>query len=210
MRGSAMHVPHQSRLRSCFPVSPSRRRSTSRRNMASPTSSPPAIRVRDLLSRAYLSIENHRIADPAGVHARYLDLRLTSSELLVGCGKTTVRYPLPDLAAHVEAATDGNSIYLLIDGPGFAIRRPLQYQLDSRAGARAWKFAQAVNYVASDRGSIRAACAWVDAHGINWPQRRPPLLPRRKQRVRRERTSKLYQLFRLAGKAALLVGRIHL
>jgi hypothetical protein len=153
--------------------------------------------VRDRLRRVLLSINtltasvlrtlHHRIDHAADVQARYLDLTLTSSELLVGCGKATMRYPLCDLAAYVEDAVDGNSSHLLIDGPGVAVRRPLQHQLDSRAGARAWRFAQAVNYVASDRGSIRAASAWVDAHGINWYQRRSPLLPLRWWRKRRIR-----------------------
>jgi hypothetical protein len=153
--------------------------------------------VRDRLRRVLLSINtstasvlrtlHHRIDRAADVQARYLDLKLTSSELLVGCGKATVRYPLCDLAAHIEETVDGNSLYLLIDGPKVAVRRPLQHQLDSRAGARAWKFAQAVNYVASDRGSVRAASAWVDAHGISWSQGRSPLLPLRPWRRRRIR-----------------------
>ena len=130
---------------------------------------------------------HRRIDNTAGVQARYLDLKLTSSELLVGCGNATVRHPLCDLAAHVGETVDGTSSHLLIDGPGVAVRRPLQQRLDSRAGARAWKFAQAVNYVASGRGSVRAASAWVDTHGINVSERGSPPLPRGPRRRRRVR-----------------------
>jgi hypothetical protein len=151
--------------------------------------------VRELLSRAHRSLKacavsalqtlRHRVNDPDGVRARYLDLRLTSTKLIVGCGKATVWYSLSELAARVAEATDGNSMYLLIDGPGYTVRRALRHPLDSRAGARAWKFAQAVNYVASERGSVRAASAWVDAHGVQGPEPCPslrPLLPRRRRR----------------------------
>ena len=68
--------------------------------------------VRDRLRRVLLSINtliasvlrtlHHRIDHAADVQARYLDLTLTPSELLVGCGKATIRYPLCDLAAYIE------------------------------------------------------------------------------------------------------------
>jgi hypothetical protein len=155
--------------------------------------------VRDSLTRFSLSIgtlagfllrtRHHRVADREdGVQALYLDLGLTSTELLVGCGDTTIRYPVAELAARINDAADGKSGDLLIDGPGVSVQRPLQYGPDGPVGDPAWKFAQTVNYVASDHGSVRAACAWVDANGIRWSEPRlTPRPPRREPRTRRGR-----------------------
>jgi hypothetical protein len=115
----------------------------------------------------------HRVADRRGrVRARYLDLGVTTTELLIGWGHRARRFPLTDLAAHIADDADGNSGVLIVDGPGISFRRHVRYRPRRQAEVRAWKFAEAVNLHASPF-SDRAAATWVDVYGIRWTPTKP-------------------------------------
>jgi hypothetical protein len=115
----------------------------------------------------------HRLADRRGrVRGRYLDLGVTTTELLMGWGGSALRYPLTDLAAHIEDDVDGHSGVLVVDGPGIMFRRTLQYRPGRQVDVRASEFADAVNLYASTF-SDRAAVAWVNVYGIRWTPPKP-------------------------------------
>lgn len=108
----------------------------------------------------------HRVADRRGrVLARYLDLGVTRTELLIGWGDRAPRFPLTDLAAHIVDDADGKSGVLILDGSSTSVRRNVQYRPGREIDVRAWKFAEAFNFYASSF-SDRAAAAWVDVCGI--------------------------------------------
>jgi hypothetical protein len=145
----------------------------------------PLLGVR-ILDRAVPRAWRHIADHYNGVRARYLDLTLTETGVRGGRGKTATYFPLTDLVANLEESFD-NSGWLTIDGPGFQLRRQVRYRPDGRADVRAQRFVDMFNYYAGPH-SVRAASAWMDAHGIRWS---PPGGPRRwNNRLRTRRCSR--------------------
>jgi hypothetical protein len=78
----------------------------------------------------------------AGVQARFRDLAVTRTDLLVGAALT--RYPLEGMWAWVEDGTKGVT-YLRVEGPTVALLRKVRHRCDATVplAMRAW--AQTLN-----------------------------------------------------------------
>ena len=82
----------------------------------------------------------------AGVVARFGDLAVTDTELLVGrdIGSAT-RYSITGWRARVEDVAHARSVYLMLERDGQALLREMPYRKSKGTGFNARAFAQAVN-----------------------------------------------------------------
>ena len=76
-----------------------------------------------------------------GIRARFMDLAVTSTHLLVG----SQRYPVAGFRVTAEDAGHGQSIYVTVEGPDLWVVREEPLRIDRRAGVKARAFAAEVN-----------------------------------------------------------------